>query len=94
MKEIRDNWRKGGKADKAGLVLAGILGGAFWIYIIVQAWKTNFILGMGLLAVVLVVTLVAGLAYLLLLGIVWSVIYGAIKGAVSEVKNFLKDMKG
>ena len=94
MKEIRDKWRKGGKADKAGLVLTGILVGAYWVYIIVQAWKTNFILGMGLLAGFLLVMLVAGLAYLLLLGIVWSVIYGAIKGAVREVKNFLKEMKG
>ena len=94
MKEIRDMWRKGGKANKAGLVLVGILVGAFWIYIIVQAWETNFILGMGLLAVVLVVMLVVGLAYFILLGIAWSVIYGAIKGAVSEVKNFLKEMKG
>jgi hypothetical protein len=94
MKEIRGNWRKGGKAYKAGIVLGFLLLSTFLIYFVIMAWKTNIIFGLVLLGVVLVVTLVAGLAYLTLLGIVWSVIHGAIKGAVSEVKNFLKEMKG
>lgn len=46
----------------------------------------------GLLGIVVVA--VAGLASFILLGIVGYIIYGAIKGAVSEVKNFLKEMKG
>jgi len=90
MKEIRDDWRKGGKAYKAGVVLGCIYLSAFLIYFVIMAWKTNLILGIGLLVVFLIVTLVAGFAYLTLLGIVWSVIHGAIKGAINEVKNFLK----
>ena len=91
MKEIRDNWRKGRKADKAGIVLGFLLLSTFLIYFVIMAWKTNIIFGLVLLGVVLAATIVAGLAYLVLLGIVWSVIHGAIKGAVSEVKNFLKE---
>ena len=94
MKEIRDNWRKGGKAYKAGVVLGCIFLSAFLIYFVIMAWKTNIIFGLVLLGVVLAATIVAGLAYLVLLGVVWAVVYGAIKGAVSEVKNFLKEMKG
>jgi len=94
MKEIRDGWRKGGKAEKAGIVLGFLLLSAFLIYFVIMAWKTNIIFGLVLLGVVLAATIVAGLAYLVLLGVVWAVVYGAIKGAVSEVKNFLKEMKG
>ncbi len=89
MKQIRDMWGKGGKAYKAALVLGYICVSAWFIYVIVKVWE-----GLIILAVVLISTLVAGLAYWILLGIGWAVVYGAIKGAINEVKNFLKEMKG
>lgn len=94
MREIRDRWQNGGKAEKAGFVLGGVFAGAFWIWLIVQAWKTNLFLDLGKGLLGIVVVAVAGLASFILLGIVCSIIYGAIKGAVNEVKKFLKELRG
>jgi len=85
MKQIRDMWRKSRKTYKAGVVLGCIYLSACFIYIIVKLWE-----GLIVLAVVLIATLVAGLAYWILLGIGWAVVYGAIKGGINEVKKFLK----
>ena len=87
-------WRKGDKYEKVGFVLGFLLLSAFLIYFVIMAWKTNIIFGLVLLGVVLAATIVAGLAYLVLLGVVWAVVYGAMKGAINEVKNFLKEMRG
>ena len=83
--KLRDMWGKGGKAGKAGVVLGCIYLSACFIYIIVKLWE-----GLIILAVVLIATLVAGLAYLILLEIGCAVVYGAIKGAINEVKKLLK----
>ena len=50
--------------------------------------------GLVILAAVLAATLIAGLIYWALLGIGWAVVYGAIRGAINEVKNFLKELRG
>lgn len=89
MSEFRDMWRKGGKADKAGLVLACIIASAWGIYLIVHLWQIYFAL-----AVLLVAVLVAGFAYLMLLAVGLAVVMGAIKGIVNEVKKLLKEIKG
>ena len=88
MNEIRDMWRKGGKAEKAGLVLACIIASAWGIYVILHIWEG--ILG---LVVLLIVAGVVGLIYVMLLMIGVAVVKGAIKGIVNEIKQFMKDLK-
>jgi len=85
MNEIRDMWGKGGKAEKAGLVLACIIASAWGIYCIVHLWKSYLAL-----AILLAASLVAGFVYVMLLQVGLAVVMGAIKGAVNEVKKFFK----
>ena len=88
MKELRRKRRDAGKTERAGIVFLCLLVAAFCIYMVTEVWQGYLILIVGVGA-----TVVVGLLALLAVRVGWSVVYGAVKGVLNEVRNLPKDFR-
>ena len=88
MKELRRKRRDAGRTERASIVFLCLLVAAFCIYMVTQVWQGYLILIVGVGA-----TVVVGLLVLLAVRIGWTVVYGAVKGVLKEVKNLPKDFR-